>query len=66
MPTQQQKPRASGLPPVLMSFTMFVFKPTAHMARMMKNLLSVLRGENTDAETPREVAIVVMTEASTK
>ena len=43
-----------------------VFKPTAHMARTMKNLLSVLRGENTDAETPREVAIVVMTEASTK
>ena len=42
------------------------FKPTAHMARTMKNLLSVLRGENTDAETPREVAIVVMTEASTK
>ena len=36
------------------------------MARTMKNLLSVLRGENTDAETPREVAIVVMTEASTK
>lgn len=66
MPTQQQKPKASGLPPVLMSFTMFVFKPTAHMARTMKNLLSVLRGENTDAETPREVAIVVMTEASTK
>ena len=66
MPTQQQKPRASGLPPVLMSFTMFVFKPTAHMARTMKNLLSVFRGENTDAETPREVAIVVMTEASTK
>lgn len=60
------KAQGSGLPPVLMSFTMFVFKPTAHMARTMKNLLSVLRGENTDAETPREVAIVVMTEASTK
>ena len=66
MPTQQQKPRARGLPPVLMSFTMFVFKPTAHMARTMKNLLSSLMGAKTEAGIPAPMAMVVMTEAPMK
>lgn len=34
--------------------------------RTMKNLLSVFRGVNTSADTPAEVAIVVITEARTK
>ena len=66
MPIQQQKPRASGLPPVLISLMIFVFRPTALMARTMKNLLSVFSGVNTSADTPAEVAIVVITEARTK
>ena len=66
MPTQQQKPRPSGLPPVLMSLTMFVFRPMALIARTMRNLLSVLSGEKTDAGTPSAVAAVVMTEARMK
>ena len=44
----------------------FVFRPTALMARTMKNLLSVFSGVNTSADTPAEVAIVVITEARTK
>ena len=43
IPIQQQKPRASGLPPVLISLMIFVFRPTALMARTMKNLLSVFQ-----------------------
>ena len=59
-------PTASGLPPVLISLMIFVFRPTALMARTMKNLLSVFSGVNTSADTPAEVAIVVITEARTK
>lgn len=66
IPIQQQKPSASGLPPVLISLMIFVFRPTALMARTMKNLLSVFSGVNTSADTPAEVAIVVITEARTK
>ena len=66
IPIQQQKPSVSGLPPVLISLMIFVFRPTALMARTMKNLLSVFSGVNTSADTPAEVAIVVITEARTK
>ena len=66
IPTQQQKPSRSGFPPVLMSLIIFVFRPTALMARTIKNLLSVFSGVNTSAEITQEVAIVVLTEASTK
>ena len=62
-PTAETK---SGLPPVLISLMIFVFSPTALMARTMKNLLSVFSGVNTSADTPAEVAIVVITEARTK
>ena len=50
MPTQQQKPMMSGLPPVLTSLTMFVFRPTAHML----------------ADTPALTQMVVITDASRK
>ncbi len=66
MPHQQQKPSRSGLPPVLTSFTIFVFNPIATIAHMIKNLLSSLIGSKTSDETPRFVAIVVMTEAPRK
>ena len=66
MPTQQQKPMMSGLPPVLTSLTMFVFRPTAHMAITIRNLLSVLSGLNTLADTPALTQMVVTTEASRK
>lgn len=55
-----------GLPPVRMSFTRSVFSPMAAMARMMKNLLSSLTGEKTEAGTPAPMARVVMTEAPIK
>ena len=66
MPTQQQKPMMSGLPPVLTSLTMFVFRPTAHMAITIRNLLSVLSGVNTLADTPAPTQMVVTTDASRK
>ena len=70
MPTQQQKPMMSGLPPVLTSLTMFVFSPTAHMAITIRNLLSVLlsvlSGVNTLADTPALTHTVVITDASRK
>lgn len=66
MPSQQQNPRMIGFPPDFTSFTMFVFKPIAAIARMIKNLLSSLNGVNTAAGTPKLVAIVVMIEANTK
>jgi hypothetical protein len=66
IPTQQQNPKTIGFPPDFTSFTMFVFKPIAAIARMIKNLLSSLNGVNTAAGTPKLVAIVVMIEANTK
>jgi len=66
MATQQQKPKTIGFPPVFTSFIIFVFKPIAAMARMIKNLLSSLNGINTDEGTPKPVAIVVTTDANTK
>ena len=58
MPTQQQKPIKMGLPPVLISFTILVLRPMAHMDSTMKNLLKVA--------IPMFKATVVITEASTK
>ena len=45
---------------------MFVFRPTAHMAITIRNLLSVLSGLNTLADTPVLTQMVVTTEASRK
>jgi len=66
IPIQQQNPIMIGLPPDFISFTMFVFKPIATIARMIKNLLSSLNGANIDAGTPKPVQIVVIREASIK
>ena len=66
MPTQQNIPRNSGFPPVFISFTIFVFNPTALIARTMKNLLSVFSGSKKLTETPFPTAIVVITEAKIK
>lgn len=66
MPVQQQNPMTIGLPPVLTSLTMSVFRPIAAIASTIKNLLSSLIGENTLAFTPMETAIVVITDAATK
>lgn len=66
MPIQQKKPRVKGFPPVLINLTILVFKPTAVIASTMKNLLNVFNGVNMSADTPTDVATVVMTDASTK
>ena len=66
MPTQQQKPIRMALPPVLISFTILVFKPMAHMERTMKNLLNVFSGLKASIVTPIFRAIVVIKEANTK
>ena len=66
MPTQQQKPMNSGLPPVLISFTMLLLRPMAAMARTMKNLLSVFTGAKKEAGTPKLPATVVIRDAAMK
>ena len=66
IPIQQQNPIMIGLPPDFISFTMFVFKPIAAMARIIKNLLNSFKGINIDEGTPKPVAIVVITEARIK
>lgn len=66
IPIQQQKPSSKGFEPVFTSFTMLVFSPTALIARIMKNLLKDFSGEKNSTGTPKEEAIVVMTEAITK
>ena len=53
----------SYFPPERTSLTMSVFRPMAHMAMMMKNLLKSFRGAVTAAGRWNTV---VMTEASTK
>ena len=40
METQQRKPSKIGFPPERINFTIFVFKPMAAIAIMIKNLLS--------------------------
>lgn len=49
MPIQQQSPNTIGLPPVLTNVTIFVFRPMAAIAMMIKNLLSSLSGPVTAA-----------------
>ena len=66
IPHQQQNPSKIGLPPILISFTMFVFSPTALIARTIKYLLSVLNGVKKPDGTPRCTQTVVMTDAKTK
>ena len=66
MPVQQQKPIKIGFPPVFINFTISVFKPIADIASTIKNLLSILIGENTPELTPSESASVVITDAPTK
>ena len=66
MPTQQQNPNASGLPPVLINLMILVFKPIAAIASTIKNLLSSFNGVNTSAETPAFTAIVVIKDAPIK
>ena len=66
IPHQQQNPSKIGLPPILISFTMFVFSPTALIARTIKNLLSVLNGVKKPDGKPRCTQTVVMTDAKTK
>ena len=66
MPTQQIAPRASGFPPVFISFTTLLFRPIAPMAMTIRNLLSILSGSNTLASTPADTTIVVIKEATTK
>lgn len=39
MPIQQQKPRRIGFPPLFTNLTIFVFRPIAAIARIIKNLL---------------------------
>ena len=66
MQVQQQRPIMRGLPPVLTSLTIFVFRPIALMARTMKNFDSSLTGAKTFGETPTDVAIVVISDAAIK
>ena len=66
MPVQHAKPRMSGLPPDLMSFTMSVLRPIAAMARTIKKRLSSFTGANTDASIPTAEAAVVMIDAHIK
>ena len=44
----------------------FVFNPIAVIAQMIKNLLNSFIGLNTEADTPKFVATVVITEAPRK
>ena len=53
-----------GLPPVLTSFTMLVFKPMAAIAITMKNLLMVFKGSKISAETPKFINTVVIIDAN--
>lgn len=66
IPSQQQAPMKSGLPPVLISFTISVLRPMAAIAMTIKNLLKSFKGENTDESTPAAVAIVVISDAAIK
>ena len=66
IPIQQQNPIMRGLPPVLISFIIWVFNPMAAMAMVMKNLLSDLTGLKTSLGTPNEDNIVENTEAKIK
>ena len=49
MPIQQQNPVRIGFIPVLTSLTIFVFRPIADIAMMIRNLLSSFNGAVTPA-----------------
>ena len=66
MPIQQHMPIMRGRPPVLISFTMFVFRPMAAIAHMIKNFESSLIGAKRAGSAPRAVETVVITEAPMK
>lgn len=66
IPTQQDNPIKIGFPPVLTRFTIFVFKPIAAMAIIIKNLDKSFNGVKTSIGTPKAVAIVVISDAPTK
>ena len=66
IPTQQQKPRSSGLAPVRISLTILVLSPMAAIARTIKNLLRVFRGVKMSALIPAAETMVVATEARIK
>lgn len=66
IPIQQQKPNANGFEPVFTSFTIFVFSPTALIARMIKNLLKDFSGAKNSTGTPKDEASVVIMDAMTK
>ena len=63
---QQAAPNKSGFPPVLISFMMSLFKPTAAIASTIKNLLRVFSGVKNPASTPNFSATVVINEAAIK
>lgn len=55
-----------GLPPVLISFTTFVFKPMADIASTIRNLLSSFIGVKNDEPIPKCIHTVVMIDAAIK
>lgn len=63
MPIQQQNPVRIGFIPVLTSLTIFVFRPIADIAMMIRNLLSSFNG---GGYTGRKMKDVVTTDARTK
>ncbi len=66
IPTQQHKPRRSGLPPDLISCGTLLFKPMAAIAMMIKNLDSSFNGVNTLASIPTWIQSVVTMDAAIK
>ena len=66
MASQQAAPKNNGFPPVLTSFTMSLFNPTAAIAATIKNLLIVFSGLNIAPSTPNFSAIVVIKDAAIK
>jgi hypothetical protein len=66
IPNQQHNPIMTGFPPLFTSFIMSVFRPMAAIARIIKNLLSSLKGVNIEEDTPELVAMVVIKEAKIK
>ena len=66
IPNQQHAPIINGFPPVLINFTISVFSPIAAIAVTMKNLLKIFMGVKISGESPNEIQIVVIIDASIK